>query len=188
MLGRARLSLLAAAGAEIAGWFLFGPVGASVCGTFVVAIGLAIVYGTLAKSGEFTAIVAAGIAPRRAIRSIVAGVVLICTIEAVLACTLRFPAVRTECAVDVFEAIVPAITASIVLPIAVRTRTDEPWAFVFLLLLAYTLTIAAGTIIEHAGVLTPGLFWFFIDCALFAVDALLFRIVFRPRARPQDRR
>jgi len=179
-LGRARLSLLAAAGAEIAGWFLFGPVGASVCGTFVVAIGLAIVYGALAKSGEFTAIVAAGIAPRRAIRSIVAGVVLICTTEAVLACTLRTPPVRSEYVAYVLAAIVPAITASIALPIAVRTRSDEPWAFVFLLLLAYTLAIAAGTIMEHAGVLTPGTFWFFIDCALFAADALLFRIVFSP--------
>ena len=118
MLDRARLSLFAALGSEIAGWFLFGPVGASVCGTFVVAIGLASVYGTLAKSGEFTAIVAAGIAPRRAICSIVAGVVLICTIEAVLACTVRVPAVRSECAVDVFAAIVPAVAASIVLPIA----------------------------------------------------------------------
>jgi hypothetical protein len=180
MLDRARLSLFAALGSEIAGWFLFGPVGASVCGTFVVAIGLASVYGTLAKSGEFTAIVAAGIAPRRAICSIVAGVVLICTIEAVLACTVRVPAVRSECAVDVFAAIVPAVAASIVLPIAIRTRTDEPWAFVFLLLLAYTLAIAAGTIMEHAGVLTPGTFWSFIDCALFAADALLFRIVFYP--------
>jgi hypothetical protein len=184
VLGRARLSLLAAAGAEIAGWFLFGPVGASVCGTFVVAIGLAIVYGTLAKSGEFTAIVAAGIAPRRAIRSIVAALAAVCAIEAVLACALRTPPLPSGYAGYVLAAIVPAITGSIVLPIAVRARNDEPLTIVFLLLVAYTLAIATGIILERAGALTPGLDWAFIDGALIAANTLLFRDTLYRRARP----
>jgi lipopolysaccharide export LptBFGC system permease protein LptF len=181
MLRAALPALAAAILALVALWFLEGPIPASTGGAYALAVALAVVFGRLARSGEFGALLQAGISPRRAVASIVAVASAIAVLDAAAACALRPPLVRTEYAGYVFAALQFPLLASLALPISARSRREEPWARMILLLIAYTASIVAATAIGRTSGWAPGLEWLFIDAALVAADVALYRDLVAPR-------
>ncbi len=67
------------------------------------------------------------------------------------------------------------LMASLALPVAVRSRTEEPWARMVLLLLGYTIVTTMLRVFGASAGWAPGLEWFFIDVALVAADVALYR-------------
>ena len=73
--------------------------------------------------------------------------------------------------------------ASIALPVAVRSRNDEPWARMVLLLIGYAIVTTILRVIARSAGWAPGAEWFFIDVALLATDVALYRAAAHPRSR-----
>jgi hypothetical protein len=182
VLGGTWPALGGAIGLGAAGWSLGGPMLGFTAGSFALAIGLAVAYGIIARDGEYAALLQAGIAPRR-----VGAVVVVCALalalaEAVIACAFFRPAVRTEYAGYVLAALQLPLMASLTLPIAVRSRTEEPWARMVVLLIGYTIVTAMLRVFGQTAGWAPGSEWFFIDVALLVADVTLYRGASKPRA------
>ncbi len=151
-------------------------------GAFALAVGLAMAYGIMARDGEYAALLQAGISPRRiGAVVVVCGLVLALT-EVTIACTFFRPAVRTEYAGYVLAAMQLPLMASLTLPIAVGSRTEEPWARVVVLLLGYTIVTSVLRVFGQTAGWAPGLEWFFIDVVLLVADVALYRDASKPRA------
>jgi lipopolysaccharide export LptBFGC system permease protein LptF len=168
----------------VALWFLEGPIPASTGGTYALAVALAVVFGRLARSGEFGGLLQAGVSPRRSVASVVAIAAAFAVLAAAAACTLRPPSVRTEYAGYVLAALQLPLAASLALPLAVRSRREEPWARMILMLLGYTVAIVAVTAEGRTIGWPPGAEWLFIDAALLATDIALYRDLVAPRRAP----
>jgi lipopolysaccharide export LptBFGC system permease protein LptF len=181
MLRAALPALVAAILALVALWFLEGPIPASTGGAYALAVALAVVFGRLARNGEFGALLQAGISPRRAVVGIVAVAFAVATFDAAAACVLRPPLARTEYAGYLLAALQLPLMASLALPISARSGREEPWARMILLLLAYTVSIVAATALGRTIGWAPGLEWLFIDAALAAADVALYRDLIAPR-------
>ncbi len=182
MLAGAWPALCGAIGLGAAGWLLGGPMLGFTAGTFGLAVGLTVAYGIMARGGEYAALLQAGIAPRR-----VGAVVVVCALgialaEAVIACAFFRPAVRTEYAGYVLAAMQLPLMTSLTLPIAVRSRTEEPWARMVVLLIGFTIVTAMLRAYGQTAGWAPGSQWFFIDVALLVADVALYRDASRPRA------
>ena len=153
-------------------------------GAFALAIGLAVAYGIMARDGEYAALLQAGITPRRIGAAVVACALVLALAEAVIACAFFRPTVRTEYAGYVLAAMQLPLMASLTLPIAVRSRTEEPWARVVVLLIGYTIVTALLRVFGQTAGWAPGSEWFFIDVALIAGDVVLYRDAAKPRGAP----
>ena len=111
-------------------------------GPYGIALGLAVAYGRLARDGEYAALLQAGAAPRRIGAAVVGCALVLALFEAVIACAIFRPAVRTMYAGYVFAALQLPLMASLALPVAVRSRSEEPWARMVLLLIGYAIVTA----------------------------------------------
>ncbi len=156
VLGTTWPALCGAIGLGAAGWLLGGPMLGFTAGAFALAVGLAVAYGVMARDGEYPALLQAGIAPRR-----VGAVVVVCALgialaEAVIACAFFRPAVRTEYAGYVLAAMQLPLMASLTLPIAVRSRTEEPWARMVVLLIGYTIVTTILRVFGRTAGWAPG--------------------------------
>lgn len=180
-LGVAWPALGGAAGVGALAWFLGGPMLGLTAGPFALAVGLAIAYGIMARGGEYAALLQAGIAPRRIGTAVVTCAFALALIEAAVACTLFRPAVHTGYAGYVLAALQLPLMASLALPVAVRSRTEEPWARMVLLLIGYTIVTALLRAFGRIAGWAPGLEWFFIDVTLLAADIALYRDAAKPR-------
>ncbi len=181
---RAAAPALAAAMLAVGVLWLEGPIAASTGGAYALAVGLAVVFGRLVRSGEYGALLQAGISPRRIVAAVVAIACALAAIEAVAACALRPPVVRTLYAGYVLAALQLPLLASLALPISARSRREEPWALVVLLLLAYTVAIIAAAVLGARAGWAPGLEWLFVDAALVAADIALYRDLIAPHRTP----
>ncbi len=182
VLGTAWPALVGAVAFAGFGWLLAGPMLGLTAGPFALAVGLAVVYGIMARDGEYAALLQAGIAPRRIGAAIVACALAIALVEAAIACALFPPAVRTEYAGYVLAALQLPLMASLALPVAVRSRNEEPWARMVLLLIGYTIVTALLRVFGTSAGWAPGLEWLFSDIALLAADVALYRDTAKPRA------
>ena len=150
---------------------------------YALCVGLAVVYGRWARSGEFTALLQAGVSPRRIAAPVVLIVLVAALLGAAFACALVPPDVPTQYAGYVLSALQLPLMASLTLPIALESRNEEPWARMTLLLFGYAIF---STVVRVAGLATgwaPGLEWFFVDGALLGADVALYRRLARPRAK-----
>ena len=184
VLGNAWPALFGAVAFAGFGWLLAGPMLGLTAGPFALAVGLAVAYGMMAHGGEYAALLQAGIAPRRIGAAVVACALVLALVEAAIACAFFRPPVRTEYAGYVLAALQLPLMASLALPIAVRSRNEEPWARMVLLLIGYTIVT---TVLRGFGQISgwaPGLEWLFIDVALVAADVALYRAAAKPRAAP----
>ncbi len=164
------------------GWLLGGPMLGFMAGAFALAVGLAVAYGIMARDGEYAAMLQAGVAPRR-----VGAVVVVCALgialaEAVVACAFFRPSVRTEYGGYVLAAMQLPLMASLTLPIAVRSRNEEPWARIVVLLIGYTVVTTMLRVLGQTAGWAAGSEWFFIDVVLLAADVALYRHAARPCA------
>ena len=166
------------------GWLVGGPTMGLTAGPFALAIGLAVAYGVMTREGEYAALLQAGIAPRRIAAAVVACALALALIEAAIACAFFRPAVRTEYAGYVLAGLQLPLMASLALPVAVRSRNEEPWARMVLLLIGYTIVTTMLRVFGTSAGWAPGLEWFFIDIALVAADVALYRAAAKPRAAP----
>jgi lipopolysaccharide export LptBFGC system permease protein LptF len=182
VLGATWPALGGAIGLGAAGWFLGGPMLGFTAGAFALAIGLAVAYGIMARDGEYAALLQAGIAPRRIGAAVVACALALALAGAAIASAFFRPAARTEYAGYVLAAMQLPLMASLTLPIAVRSRTEEPWARMVVLLIGYTIVTALLRVVGTTAGWAPGLEWFFIDIALLAADSALYRDAAKPRA------
>ncbi len=158
-----------------------GPRSGLLVEPFALAVGLAVAYSTMARDGEYGALLQAGISPRRIGAVVVTMAAAIATVEAALACALQPPSVRTQYAGYVLMALQLPLLASMSLPISVRSRREEPWARMVLLLFAYVFGLVAVAGFGQVAGWAPGLDWFFIDVALAVADVMLYRDIARPR-------
>jgi lipopolysaccharide export LptBFGC system permease protein LptF len=162
------------------GWLIGGPILGLTAGPFALAVGLSVAYGIMARDGEYAALLQAGIAPRRIGAAVVVCALALALVEAATASAFFRPAVRTEYAGYVLAALQLPLMASLALPIAVRSRTEEPWARMVLLLIGYTIVTTMLRVFGRSAGWAPGLEWFFIDVALLAADIVLYHYaVFR---------
>ena len=164
-------------------WLVGGAMLGLTAGPFGIAVGLAVAYGIMAHRGEYAALVLAGIAPRRIGAAVVVCALVLALLEAALACAYFRPAVRTMYAGYVFAALQVPLMASLALPVAVRSRNEEPWARMVLLLIGYAIVTTIVRVYALHAAWAPGSEWFFIDVALLAADIALYRVASRPRAR-----
>jgi len=169
--GRAR-------GCGVARW---GPILGLTAGPFGIAVGLAVAYGRLARGGEYAALLQAGIAPRRVGAAVVMCALGLALVEAAIGCTFFRPAVRTEYAGYVLAALQLPLMASLALPVAVRSRTEEPWARMVVLLIGYAIVATMLRVLGRNAGWAPGFEWLFIDVALLAADVALYRDATNPR-------
>jgi lipopolysaccharide export LptBFGC system permease protein LptF len=150
---------------------------------YALCVGLAVVYGRWGRSGEFTALLQAGVSPRR----VGAVVVLISLVTALagatFACAFFPPDVPTRYAGYVLSALQLPLMASLALPTSLESRTEEPWARMALLLVGYALFSTAVRVAGLAAGWAPGLEWLFVDGALLGTDVALYRRLARPRAK-----
>jgi lipopolysaccharide export LptBFGC system permease protein LptF len=181
VLGATWPALYAAAALAALGWLTGGPATGLTAGAFALAISLAIAYAIMARDGEYAALLQAGIAPRRIGAAVVACALVLAVAGAVVACAFFRPAARTEYAGYVLAALQLPLAASIALPVAVRSRTDEPWARMVLLLIGYALVTTLLRVAGRSAGWAPGTEWFFIDVALVAADVALYRDAAKPR-------
>lgn len=175
-------ALLGAVALGAVGWVVGGPMLGFTAGAFALAVGLAVAYGIMARDGEYAALLQAGIAPRRIGAAVVACALVLALAEAAIACAFFRPTARTEYAGYVLAAMQLPLMASLTLPIAVRSRTEEPWARMVVLLIGYTIITALLRVFGTTAGWAPGLEWFFIDVALLAADSALYRDAAKPRA------
>jgi lipopolysaccharide export LptBFGC system permease protein LptF len=169
-------ALAASAAFEAALWFAGTPEFAATAGAIVLAIGLAIAYGSLAKHGEFLALLAAGIAPRRTGAVVVIGAAIVAAIESAASSVLRPPVLRTEHVAYALSALQPVLIASSVLPLSVRNPGREPWARVLLLLVIYVACLVmVRTLVRVTDSAHGGLYWVYIVAALALYDIFLYR-------------
>lgn len=182
MLGTAWPALFGALALGTAGWLIGGQSLGLSAGPSALAVGLAVAYGNLARDGEYVALLQAGIAPRRIGAVVVLCVLALAFMEAAIACAFFPPATRTEYAGYVLAALQLPLIASITLPVAVRSRTEEPWARMVVLLIAYTIVTALLRAFGRSAGWAPGSEWYFIDIALVAADIALYRDAAKPRA------
>jgi lipopolysaccharide export LptBFGC system permease protein LptF len=168
-------------GIQALGWLTGGPVAGLTTGPFALAIGLAVAYGIMARDGEYAALLQAGIAPRRIGAAVVVCALVLALAGAALACAFFRPAVRTEYAGYVLAALQLPLMASISLPVAVRSRTEEPWARMVVLLIGYAIVTTMLRAFGRSAGWAPGSEWFFIDVALVAADVALYRDAAKPR-------
>ncbi len=96
VLGATWPALIAAIGLGAGGWLLGGPMLGFTAGAFGLAVGLAVAYGIMARDGEYTALLQAGIAPRRVGAVVVLCALVLALVEAAIACAFFRPVVRTE--------------------------------------------------------------------------------------------
>lgn len=164
-------------------WLIGGPRLGLLAGPYAIAVGLAVAYGVLSRNGEYSALLQAGIAPRRIGAIVVAAALVLALAESASACKFYPPAVRTEFAGYVLLALQLPLVASLALPIAVRSRNEEPWARMVVLLIGYAIVTAVISAFGRAAGWAPGSEWFFIDVALVAADIALYRDAARPRER-----
>ena len=182
VLGTAWPALYGAVGVGAIGWLVGGPMLGLIAGPFALAVGLAVAYGIMAHGGEYAALLQAGIAPRRVGASVVMCALGIALVEAAIACAFFRPDVRTEYAGYVFAALQLPLMASLALPVAVRSRNEEPWARTVLLLIGYTIVTTMLRVFGRVVGWAPGSEWFFIDVALLATDVALYRDAVKPRS------
>jgi lipopolysaccharide export LptBFGC system permease protein LptF len=184
VLGMAWPALFGAVVVGALGWLIGGPMLGLTAGPFALAVGLAVAYGIMAHDGEYAALLQAGIAPRRIGAAVVMCALALALVEAAIACAFFRPAVRTEYAGYVLAALQLPLMASLALPVAVRSRTEEPWARTVLLLIGYTIVTTMLRVFGRSAGWAPGSEWFFIDVAMVAVDVALYRAAAKPRAAP----
>lgn len=182
MLGATWPALVSAAGVAALAWLTGGPMFGLAAGPFGIAVGLAVAYGIMARDGEYAALLQAGIAPRRIGAAAVVCALVLALVEAAIACAFFRPAVRTEYAGYVLAALQLPLMASLTLPIAVRSRTEEPWARMVVLLIGYAIVTTMLRTFGHAAGWATGLEWLFIDIALVAADIVLYHDTAKPRA------
>jgi lipopolysaccharide export LptBFGC system permease protein LptF len=163
------------------GWLVGGPVLGLTAAPFALAVGLAVVYGMMAHDGEYAALLQAGIAPRRIGAAVVVCAVALALVEAGIACAFFRPAARTDYAGYVLAALQLPLMASISLPVAVRSRSEEPWARMVVLLVSYTVVTTMLRAFGRIAGWAPGLEWLFIDVVLIAADIGLYRDAAKPR-------
>ena len=181
VLGATWPAFYGAIGLGAAGWFLGGPMLGFTAGAFSLAVGLAVAYGVMARNGEYAALLQAGIAPRRVGAVVVVCALVLAIAGAVIACAFFRPAVRTEYAGYVLAALQLPLMASLTLPVAVRSRTEEPWARMMVLLIGYTIVTSVLRLLGQSAGWAPGLEWFFIDMALLAGDVAVYHGAAKPR-------
>jgi lipopolysaccharide export LptBFGC system permease protein LptF len=177
-------ALFAAVTLAAAAWFLGGPLLGLTAGPFALAVGLAVSYGRLARDGEYSALLHAGITPRRIGAAVVVCALVAALVEAAFACATFRPPVRTMYAGYVFAALQLPLMASLALPVAVRSRNEEPWARMVLLLIGYAIVTTILRVVALRAGWAPGSEWFFIDVALLAADVASYRDAAKPRAAP----
>jgi lipopolysaccharide export LptBFGC system permease protein LptF len=182
VLGATWPALCAAVAPAALGWLVGGPIMGLSAGSFALAIGLAVAYGIMAREGEYAALQQAGIAPRRIGAAVVVCALALAAAAAAIACAWFRPAVRTGYAGYVLAALQLPLMASLALPVAVRSRAEEPWARMVVLLIGYAIAIVAVSAFGRGAGWAPGLEWFFIDVALLAADVALYRDATKPRA------
>ena len=176
VLGATWPALAGAAGVAALAWLTGGPMFGLAAGPFGIAVGLAVAYGNSARDGEFAALLQAGISPRRIGAVVVLCALVLALVEALIACTLFRPAVRTEYAGYVLAALQLPLMASLALPVAVRSRTEEPWARTVLLLIGYAIVTSALRMFGRVAGWAPGAEWFFVDVVLLSADVMLYRV------------
>ncbi len=181
VLGATWPALIAAIGLGAGGWLLGGPMLGFTAGAFGLAVGLAVAYGIMARDGEYTALLQAGIAPRRVGAVVVLCALVLALVEAAIACAFFRPVARTEYAGYVLAAMQLPLMASLTLPITVRSRNEEPWARMVVLLIGYTIVTSVLRVLGQSAGWAPGLEWFFIDVTLLASDVALYRDTAMPR-------
>ena len=182
VLGTAWPALCGAVALGTAGWLVGGPSLGSSAGPFALAVGLAVAYGGLARNGEYAALLQAGIAPRRIGAAVVVCALALAGVEAAIACAFFRPAARTEYAGYVLAALQLPLMASLALPVAVRSRTEEPWARMMVLLIGYTIVTTLLRVFARSAGWAPGSEWYFIDVALLMADTMVYRYATVPRA------
>lgn len=181
MLGLTWPALCGALAFGLLGWLVGGPMLGLSASPFALAVGLAVAYGIMARDGEYAALVQAGIAPRRIGAAVVAGALALALVEAVIACTFFRPAVRTEYAGYALMALQLPLMASLTLPVAVRSRTEEPWARVVLLLIGYAIVTTSLRVFGQITGWSPGFEWLFIDVALVGADIAMYQNAAKPQ-------
>ena len=127
----------------------------------------------MARSGEYGALLQAGITPRRVGAAVVACALGIGLVEAAIACAFFPPHVRTGYAGYVLAALQLPLMASLALPLTVRSRKEEPWARMVLLLIGYAVVTTLVRVSALSAGWAPGFEWLFIDIALLAADVSL---------------
>jgi hypothetical protein len=175
VLSRCALALIAGFACEAAALALLGPDAGTMAGAFVLGSGLAIVYTRLARDREYLALLAAGVAPRRVNAAVVAVTALVQIAVVASCCALAGARAPSAYLGYALAGLQPVFIASSALPICVRSRDREPWAQMFLLLLAYVACVVAAGVaaaFQHVG---PGLSWLYVVPALAVIDVLLFR-------------
>ena len=175
-------ALLGAVALAAGEWLIGGPILGLTAGPFGIAVGLAVAYGRLARDGEYAALLQAGASPRRIGAAVAACALALALVEAAIACAFFRPAVRTEYAGYVLAALQLPLMASLSLPVAVRSRTGEPWARMVLLLIGYAIVTTMLRLFGLIAGWAPGSEWFFIDVALLAADVALYRYAAKPHA------
>ena len=183
VLGVAGPALLGAGAIGALGWLVGGPKLGLTAAPFALAVGLAVAYGIMAHDGEYAALLLAGIAPRRIGAAVVVCAFALALVEAAIACAFFPPAARTEYAGYVLAALQMPLMASLTLPIAVRSRREEPWARMVVFLFGYTIVSAILRTLGRTAGWAPGSEWFFIDVVLLAADVVLYRDAAKPRSR-----
>jgi lipopolysaccharide export LptBFGC system permease protein LptF len=174
LLGATWPALAGAGGVAALAWLTGGPMFGLAAGPFGIAIGLAVAYGILARDGEYAALLQAGISPRRIGAIVVVCAFILALVEAAIACAFFRPAARTEYAGYVLAALQLPLMASLALPVAVRSRTEEPWARMVVLLIGYTIVTSALRVFGRTAGWAQGSEWFFIDVVLLAADVALY--------------
>ena len=176
-------ALLGAVTLTAVAWFAGGPMLGLSAGPFGMAVGLAVAYGRMTRDGEYAALLQAGIPPRRVGVAVVVCAIIIALLEAAVACAYFRPPVRTMYAGYVFAALQLPLVASLALPVVVRSRNEEPWARMVLLLIGYAIVTTIFRVFALGAGWAPGAEWFFIDIALLAADVALYRAAARPGGR-----
>ncbi|HEX3463165.1 MAG TPA: hypothetical protein VHS78_03815 [Candidatus Elarobacter sp.] len=162
-----------ACGAEL--WAIGARVTAFTGAAYALAIGLAVAYARLSRSGELRALEAVGIAPRRITASVLVVVVVVAACSAVTACSFGKPAVPTEYAGYLLAALQLPLAASLALPVVRLAGDEQPWAVMALVLGVYSIGVVALTAFARVQGWAPGLEWLFVDGALLAADVTLYR-------------
>lgn len=165
------------------GWLVGGPMMALTAGPFALAVGLAVAYGIMAREGEYAGLLQAGIAPRRIGAAVVVCALALALVATAVACAFFKPAARTEYAGYALAALQLPLMASLALPVAVRSRAEESWARMVVLLIGFVIVTTAVRAFGRGAGWAPGLEWFFIDLALLAADVVLYRDAATPNAQ-----
>jgi hypothetical protein len=178
-------SVAIALACEVVLWSLGTRVAAFTGGAYALAVGLAVAYSRLSRSGEIAALQALGISPRRIAAPAIVLSVLAAGCGAILACAVGKAAVRTEYAGYVLAALQLPLAGSLALPVVARAGAEEPWAMMCLVLAGYTLLVVALVGFARSQGWALGLEWFFVDAALLACDLSLYRAPGKPGATPR---